>query len=297
MNLLKKGIFALLITGLIISCEDDDTFVANENAEGSGLTEITFSSFKVTTGPDANGINDGTYATVKPLAIGVSSYTVDFGIGGSTQTIGPGESASYDYPNDVEEVTYTVTVTANSDQGFTSVTKTQDITIEHEVSAVTSAPTSPTVGLEEVLSIYSNGIEYNDAFISYRYNAAGTDLNEGASQQGEVTLESGNKVLQYSRLSDSVGASIELDEIVVADAFDSGIAATHMHIDVHSDFAVGIDKLKITLVNGATEYIFNQDLIDGEWINLDLDLATDFSAPVVQFDEIKLELLGPFLAT
>ena len=103
-------------------------------------------------------------------------------------------------------------------------------------------------------------------------------------------MASGNKVIQYSRISDTVGASIEMDEIVVADAFGSGVAATHMHLDVHSDFAVGIDKLKITLVNGSTEYTFNQNLVDGEWINLDLNLATDFSSPVVQFDEIKLEL-------
>ena len=44
------------------------------------------------------------------------------------------------------------------------------------------------------------------------------------------------------------------------------------------------------MVNGTTEYVYNQDLIDGEWISLDLDFATDFSAPVVQFNEIKFEL-------
>lgn len=294
MNILKKGIFALLIIGLIISCEEDDSIRANENAEGPGLTEISFSSFSATVGPDENGIEDGTYITVEPLAIGVSSYDVDFGDGSTPVTIeepgGTAATASYDYPNEFEEVTYTITVTAMSNEGLASVTKTEDITIEHEVTAVTSAPDSPTVGLEEVLSIYSNGIEYNDAFISYRYEAEGADFNEGAAQQGEVTMASGNKVMQYSRLSDTVGASIGLDEIVVADAFDTGIAATHIHFDVNSDFAVGVDKLKITLVNGATEYVFNQDLTDGEWIYLDLDLATDFSAPVVQFDEIKFEL-------
>ena len=290
MNLLKKGIFALLIIGFMVSCEEDDNIKIYEDAEGPGLTEITFSSFDVTVGPDANGIEDGTYVTVEPLAIGVSSYTVDFGVSGSSTTIEAGGTASYDYPNEVQEVTYTIAVTANSDEGLASVTKTEDITIEHEVTAVSSAPDSPTVGLEEVLSIYSNGIVYNDDFISYRYEAAGADFNEGAAQQGEVTIGSGNKVMQYSRLSETVGASIELDEIVVADAFDTGIAATHIHFDVHSDFAVGIDKLKITLVNGGTEYVFNQDLTDGEWISLDLDLVTDFSAPVVQFDEIKFEL-------
>ena len=290
MNLLKKGIFVLFIAGLLISCEEDDIIAPIESTVGSGLTEITFSSFKATTGPDANGIDDGTYITVKPLAIGVTSYDVNFGDGSPVVAITElGGSASYDYPNEVEEVAYTITVTAKSDKGLTSVTKTEDITIEHKVAAVTSAPNSPTVGLEEVLNIYSNGIEYDGALISYRYSA-GADYNKGAAQYGEVTTDSGNKVIQYSRLSDTVGASIELDEIVVADAFDSGIAATHIHLDLHSNFAVGIDKLKVTLVNGGTEYVFNQDLSDGEWISLDLDLATDFSAPVVQFDEIKFEL-------
>lgn len=281
----------MLIASFIISCEEDDAIKINEYAEGSGLTEITFSSFKATTGPDVDGIDDGTYVTVVPLAIGATSYVVDFGDGSPSVTIqGVQGSASHDYSNEVQEVTYTITVTANSNGGLTSITKTENITIEHEVTAVTSVPPSPTVGLEEVLSIYSNGIEYNDAFISYRYDAGGVNLDNGGAQKSEATMASGNKVLQYSRLSATVNASIGLDELVVTDAFGSGVAATHLHLDVHSDFAVGIDKLKITLVNGATEYVFNQNLTDGEWISLDLDLATDFSAPVVQFDEIKLEL-------
>lgn len=290
MNLFKKGIFALLVAGFA-SCENEEYVMPVESTQGTGLTEITFSSFEASSGADENGLNDGTYVTVTPLAIGVSSYTVDFGAGESPVTISePGGSASYDYTNTVEEATYTITVVANSDSGLPSVTKTTNFTVEHEVSPVSSAPDSPSVGLEEVLKVYSNGIVHNDAFISYRYSAAGVDLNEGAAQQGEATLASGNKVLQYSRLSSSVGASIEMDEVVVADAFGSGVAATHLHLDVHSDFAVGIDKLKITLVNGSTEYVYNQNLTDGEWISLDLDLATDFSAPVTQFDEIKFDL-------
>ena len=72
MNLIKKGIFTLLVAGLIVSCEEDDMVKPVENATGTGLTEITFSSFKATPGPDAEGLEDGTYITVKPLAIGVS---------------------------------------------------------------------------------------------------------------------------------------------------------------------------------------------------------------------------------
>ncbi len=290
MNLLKKGIFAIFILGLIASCETDKLIKPGDEAStGPGLTEITFSSFKATAGPDENGVEDGTYVTVEPLAIGVDGYDVDFGNGGELVTIEPGGSASYDYPNDVEVATYTITVTAKSNV-LESVVKTQDIEVEHEVTAVSSAPDSPTKGLEEVLVIYSNGIEYDGSFISYRYKAAGVDFTNGDAQQGEVTMESGNKVMQYSRLSEEVGASIAMDQIVVADAFGSGVAATHLYLDVHSDFAKGVDKLKLTLVNGDTEYDYTVDLMDGEWISMDLDLASDFSEPVVQFDEIKLEL-------
>ncbi len=291
MNLFKKGISALFIIALIASsCEvDKEILPEDEDSVGKGLTEITFSSFTATPGPDEDGMEDGTYVTVEPLAIGVDSYDVDFGNGDPVATIGAGESASYDYPNDVEVATYTITVTAKSDV-LESVTQIQDLTVEHEVKAVSSAPDSPTVGLEEVLSIYSNGIVYDGAFISYRYKAGGVDFTAGTAQQGEVTMESGNKVMQYSRISSEVGASIGLDEIIVADAFGTGVAATHLHLDVNSAFAIGIDKLKISLVNGTTEYDYNLDLTDGEWISLDLDLATDFSAPVVQFTEIKFEL-------
>ncbi|TVZ57327.1 hypothetical protein OD91_2647 [Lutibacter sp. Hel_I_33_5] len=290
MNLLKKGIYTLLIAGAVISCEDDnDIFRPVESQKGSGLTEISFSSFTAKVGADANGVEDGTYVTVQPLTIGASTITIDFGAGSSPVTIEQGGSASYDYPNNVASATYTINVTANS-ASLGSVSKTEDITIVHKASAVASAPASPTVGLEEVLSIYSGGIELNDATISYRYSASGADYKKGAAQYAEVTTDSGNKVIQYSRLSQSVGASIGLDEVVVADAFESGVAATKIHFDVHSDFAVGIDKLKISLVNGTTEYVYNKDLTDGEWVSLDLDLATDFSAPVVKFDEIKFEL-------
>lgn len=292
MNLLKKGILTLLIIGFITSCEENDDFKPNENMSGTGLTEITFSSFSVSTEEDENGVEDGTFITVSPIGIGVSSYVVSFGEGISPITISgdSGSTASYDYPNDVTGVTHTISVTAKSNKGLDDVTLTEDITIDHKVTAVSSAPNSPSQGLEEVLSIYSNGILYNDAFISYRYSAGGINLTNGGAQKTEATMDSGNKVLQYSRLSSSVNASIGLDDLVVADAFGSGIAASHIHFDVHSDFAIGIDKLKITLVNGTTEYVYNKELIDGEWASLDLDLATDFSAPVVQFSEIKFEL-------
>ncbi|TXE13872.1 hypothetical protein FUA26_01985 [Seonamhaeicola algicola] len=290
MNLLKKGIYVLLLTGLVFSCNEDDEITApTESTKGTGLTEITFSSFDAAPGPDANGLDDGTFVTVKPIAIGMSSFDIDFGDGSPVVTIGGLETASHDYTNTVAEAVYTITVTAKSNKGLPSVTKSLDLTVEHQITDVVSAPAAPTVGLEEVIAIYSDGIEYNGATISYRYEPSGLDLKNGNAQQSEATI-AGNKVLQYSRLSETVGASIALDEVVVADAFETGVAATHLHLDVHSTFTTGIDKLKITLVNGATEYTYNKDLTDGEWVSLDLDLATDFSSPVDQFTEIKLEL-------
>lgn len=290
MNLLKKGILAILIVGSITSCEDafEPIDPATYNPLGSGVSEITFSSLSVSAGPDKNGFEDGTYVTVKPIAVGNSTFEVDFGAGGAPVTISNLENASYDYPNLLEEVEYTITVTAQSSD-LNNVTVSETITITHSPTPVTSAPNSPTRDLSNVLSIYSNGIDFNDGFVGFRISQAANYAN-GTAQKDEVTMDSGNSVLQYSRLG-SNAASIGLDDnIVVADAYGSGVAATHIHFDLHSDFAVGIDKLKITLVNGSTEYTYNQDLTDGEWIGLDLDLATDFSAPVTQIDEIKFEL-------
>mgnify|MGYP000465840757 CR=1 FL=1 len=83
MNLFKKAIFTCLIAGFIISCEENDIIAPTESITGTGLTEITFSSFAAKTGADNNGLDDGTYVTVSPIGIGVTSYVVDFGAGAS----------------------------------------------------------------------------------------------------------------------------------------------------------------------------------------------------------------------
>ncbi|MEQ9230434.1 MAG: hypothetical protein RIF46_07100, partial [Cyclobacteriaceae bacterium] len=132
MNYIKIGISALLIAALMISCGEDD------KPSPKGLSEIVLSSFSV----EASG--DGTIVTVTPLSIGATSVVVDFGDAGSTSdviTIDQGSSATYDYPNESEEVTYTITVTAESDEGLASVTKTSDVTIIHIPEAsLTSLP-------------------------------------------------------------------------------------------------------------------------------------------------------------
>ena len=285
MNLLKKGILALLIVGLVVSCEEDDSISApNEGNSGTGLTEITFPPIP-TSSVKASG--DGTIITIRPQGLGVTSYIVDFGDPNSTSDIvtitEDAGTASYDYPNDVEEATYTITVTATSDQGFAEVVQTKNVTVTHEFESIDTSPSSPTARRYNVFSIFSDGFEYDGAFVGY-------PIADAATGGKVVALDSGNSILEFSRLGNTTGVLELKDEVVIADAFASGVAATDIHFDVHSNFETGIDKLKITLVNGGTEYVYNQDLSDGEWISIDLDLATDFSAPVVQFDEIIFEL-------
>ncbi len=281
MNLLKKGISALLITGLIVSCGDDDIQTDLE-------TMIVLSSFS------ASASGDGTIITVTPLSVGVDSYVVDFGHGGSSATISEQNgSASYDYPNEVEEVTYTITVTAKAD-GQTDAVKTENVTVTHVPATVGTTPASPSGADSDVFAIFSNGMDFDGGLLSWENRIDVADVI------ANIVPVDGNDVIQISRLGADAGVVSLDEEVVVAHAFASpnndnlvGIGATDIHFDVHSVFAEGIDKLKITLVNGdnGDEYVLDGiDLTDGAWAGLDYDLATDFSAPVVRIDEIKFEL-------
>lgn len=296
MNILKKGISALLITGLIVSCSSDDI------SGTPGETMIVLSSIAATVGPDGNGLNDGTFITVTPLSVGVDSYEVDFGHNGSTATISKQNgSASYDYPNEVEEVDYTITVTAKAD-GQTDVTKTKNIRVIHAPLAVTSpqtpgsAPASPGGNDSDVFAIFSDGMDFDGGLLSWENSLDAVTA---------TIVGTDNTVLQFSRLGAeagelTLGTGDKPEDVVIAEAFAGpnnddlvGIGATHIYFDVHSVFAEGIDKLKITLINSDDdeEYVLDGiDLTDGAWTGLDYDLATDFSAPVVRIDEIKFEL-------
>ena len=289
MNLIKKGIGTLLVVGFIVaSCSD------NEDVPFESFTPIVLSSFEATAGPDTDGKDDGTYVTVTPLSVGVESYVVDFGHNGSTATISEQNgSASYDYPNEMEEVTYTVTVTAKSD-GQADVVKSEDVTVEHTPITVGTTPDSPNGNDSDVFAIFSDGMDFDGGLLGWEN---GIDV---ADVIANIIPVDGNDIIQISRLGAEAGV-VELDEeVVVVHAFASpnndnldGIGATDIHFDVHSVFAEGIDKLKITLVNGdnGDEYVLDGiDLTDGDWAGLDYDLATDFSAPVVRIDEIKFEL-------
>ena len=299
MNLLKKGIGAFLIVVLIMACEEEGYTPIEPTINSDGFTTLVLSSFSVTSGPDADGLEDGTYITVTPVSLGADSFVVDFGAGGSTVTIAEqGGSASYDYPNEAEEVDYTITVTAKA-SGQSDISQSDEITVTHTPKSISSAAASPTGKHHDVFAIFSNGIEFDGGLLGYREKLDAVEADK------VVTTGSGNDVLEYSRLGSkagvlSFGTGSKPENVVIAEAFASpanddpdGIGATHIHFDVHSVFNEGIDKLKITLVNGDSgeEYVMDDiELTDGEWAGFDYDLATDFSAPVVRVDEIKFEL-------
>jgi len=287
MNLLKKGIFALLVMGLVVSCEENEIVPIEDTTGGTGLTEIIFSSFTATSGPDENGLEDGTFVTVKAIAVGVTSYEVDFGAGGSPVAMSgaSGSSASYDYSNAFENATYTITVTATSDKGLASVAKSKNITIGHLINAVTTAPISPIILDENVYAVFSDGIENSGAFTAYTNVISGSNLEAGAAEFNKVEVgDIKNNVIQYSRLDGTNTASIAFSSpVIIADVFGAGASADYIHLDFHSIYETGIDKVKITL-GGKT---FEQSIANDTWTSLDIDFAAE---GITQIDDITLEL-------
>lgn len=267
MNLIKKGLGSLIVMGLIISC-DDEGFepIAPEASSGPGsTTEAVFSSFSTSLG------GDGTVVTVQPITVGVDTYVVDFGDGSSPVTTAQGESTAHDYSNVNASEDYTISITAGG------VTQTEDITVNHVVESTNTAPSSPEGRRYTVFNIFTSS-----------NFAVGTGVSGGTL----VAQDSGNEILEFSRLHSEAGVVSLDDEIVVQDAFASGVGSSDIHFDVHSNFAEGIDKLKVTLVdttNATSHVIDDLELTDGEWTGFDLNLDTDFSSPVTQFAEIIFE--------
>jgi PKD repeat protein len=288
MNLFKKGILALLITGFMISaCDKDDILKPDDIVlDGRGLTEISFSSLSAKVVEDENGAKDGTYVTVTPIAIGVTSYDVDFGDGSPVTTLEASEkSISHDYTNEVEQATYTITVTAKSNEGLESVTKTTNITVTHEVTAITSTPDSPTVLDENVYAIFSDGIEVDGAFVAYSNNASGVNFDASSSTEyNKVTVgDMSNNVIQYSRLhKDKVAAITFSPPIMIADVFGTGESADYFHMDLHTIYEIGVENVNITL--GGKSFV--QNLENNTWTGFDIDFAAE---GITQIDEITIE--------
>ena len=286
MDLLKKGILTLFVIVFITSCEEND-FIPTENYTGTGLTEITFSSLSSSVEADENGLKDGTYITVKPLAIGVSSYEVDFGAGTSPITISgaSGTTVSYDYSNDFETANYTITVTAKSDKGLSDVVLTDNITVNHSINTVSSSPDSPIILNGNVFSIFSDGTQNDGALNAYTNTISGSNLEAGTAEYNEVEVgDLKNKVIQYSRLQGTNKASITFSTpIIIADVFGTNASADYLHVDLHSIHEVGVDKVKIIL-GGKT---FEQTLTNNVWTGLDIDFASE---GITQIDAITFEL-------
>ena len=286
MNLFKKGILALSVSILFVSCNDDyEVIQPMANSNGPGLSEISFSSFSVSAGADENGLDDGTYVSVTPLAIGASSFVVDFGNGDSVTIPENGGTASYDYPNTKRQATYVITVTAKSDSGLTDVSKTQNFTVSHTPNRPTSAPDSPTILNENVYSVFSNGTQSEGAFSAYTNSISANFASSSSSEfnQREVA-GTGNDVIQYSRLQSPNVATISFGSTVsVADVFGSDSSADYLHLDLHSIHSTGIDKVKISL---GTQF-FEQELEDNVWTGLTIDLTEE---GITQIDAITIEL-------
>ncbi|MEO9869159.1 PKD domain-containing protein [Ekhidna sp.] len=281
MNFLVKGICAVVTVGLLVSCNKDDI---DANPTGVGVTEITFVSIAT----DVED-GDGTLITVTTQGIGATSYVIDFGDADSSEDVltkGVGGSVSYDYPNEGAEVTYTITVTAKAD-GFADVVKTQDVTVVHvPEGSLSTVPDSPTGTISNVFAIFSDGMEYDGGLLEYRWGEA---VSGG---DGVGTSVDEENVLRLSRLGSDAGV-LSVETIDPASAFGDGIAATDIHFDVYSDFAEGVDLLKVTLVNSGASETYEVDglaLTDGGWTSFDLDLATGFSSSVSAIDSILFEL-------
>lgn len=283
-NLMNKVISNVLLLVLLTGCiSDDENNLLNETFTASGITQVVLSSFEVV----ASG--DGTVVTVTPLSVGADSYSVDFGDDTSTEDVltitEQNGSVTYDYPNLLETVEYTITVVGSSD-GDTSDSdpKTALFVVTHTPATLESVVASPEVADLDVASIFSDGVEVDGAFTSYSTTIDAT-FDAGAAQYSAVEVgDDGNSVIQYSRLSSSTLATISFDSsIVVADVFGAGQSADSLHIDLHSIHDIGVDIVKISL-GGKT---YEVDLVSDEWTAFDIDLAAE---GITTIDDIVFEL-------
>lgn len=271
MNLLNKGLKVLLLAGLIVGCVNDDDDYRPATSVGTGITKVVLSSFEAVVS------GDGTVVTVTPLSVGADSYEIDFGDDTSTSDVltltEQNGSITYDYPNLLETVDYTISVVGKSN-GSTedSDVMTEVLEITHTPATLTTTSASPSVADLDVLSIFSDGIENDGAFTAYS-QTVDSDFEAGTAQYSLVEVGGVlNNAIQYSRLRGATTASISFDSsIIVADAFGAGQSADSLHIDLHSIHDIGVNKVKISL-GGKT---YEQDLVSDEWTGFDLDLADE----------------------
>ncbi len=252
MNSLIKGIGALLLAGLIISCGDDEI----ERSTGEVITGFDFTL-------SSNADGDGTVYTFTPSAMGATSFEVDFGDGSSAVTVADGSSVEHDYPNPTSTAIadqtseYLVIVTATGDN-VPETRRPLDIEVTFDLdgdgvfgvdecpryaaggspdSDRTGCPTIPTVaGIvstqadNDLISIFSDGVanpnfnnfghaDFGVGYIGYEFGASGADYFAAAGEEIKFELDAVPVVIGDLDDGDVLTRNVERDNSVLQYAF------------------------------------------------------------------------------
>lgn len=211
---------------------------------------------------------------VKATADFATFFEVYFGEAGNTTpvTANIGGTASYIYN---EPGRYTIRVVAKG-----GAIQTTEYSEEFDVTAIlqpiASAPTPPTRGASDVISIYSS--KYT--------NVAGTNYNPdwGQSGQGSSYAEfdlNGDKMLQYIKLSYQ---GIQFGSTVDASSMQ------FLHIDVWTADATAIEIYPISLATGEKKVV--KQLIADQWNSFDIPLSDFTSQGLSMADLHQFKFVG-----
>ena len=199
----------------------------------------------------------GLTATFTNKSSGATSYTWDFGDGGSSTD----ENPAYTYGADG---TYTVTLTASD--GSETGTAVKDVIID-TANPAASAP-APTVDAANVISIYS------DAYTAI----TGLNTNPDWSQATVVTeqeIVAGDNILKLAGLNYQ-GIDFDGNRQDVS-------AMTMVHIDIWSKDVV---TTNFSLISASTESLKGLTTEAGKWTSFDIPL-TDYTANGVDLKTIR----------
>jgi len=211
---------------------------------------------------------------VKATADFATFFEVYFGEAGNTTpvTANIGGTASYIYN---EPGRYTIRVVAKG--GAIQTTEySQEFDVTAILQPIASAPTPPTRGASDVISIYSS--KYT--------NVAGTNYNPdwGQSGQGSSYAEfdlNGDKMLQYIKLSYQ---GIQFGSTVDASSMQ------FLHIDVWTADATAIEIYPISLATGEKKVV--KQLIADQWNSFDIPLSDFTSQGLSMADLHQFKFVG-----
>lgn len=201
-------------------------------------------------------------------------FEVYFGEAGTTTpvTANIGGTASYIYK---AVGTYKIRVVAKGG-AIKTTEETKDFVVTAILQPIASAPTPPTRGATDVISIYSD--KYT--------NVAGTNYNPdwGQSGQGSSFAEfnlAGDKMLQYIKLSYQ---GIQFGSTVNAAAMQ------FLHIDVWTADATSIEIFPISLATGEKKVVRN--LVKDQWNSFDIPLSEFTSQGLSMADLHQFKFVG-----